>query len=80
MRKKVTKNIVSGLISQATSVIYGVIVPILLIRFYGSKVNGLVSSIAQFISYINLLQLGIGPVIKNAFIVTDTVFFYIFLR
>lgn len=66
MRKKVIKNIVSGLLSQATSFIYGVIVPILLIRFYGSKVNGLVSSIVQFISYINLLQLGIGPVIKNA--------------
>lgn len=65
MKKRVLHNIMSGLLSQATAVIYGFIVPILLISCYGSKVNGLTSSIAQFIAYINLLQLGIGPVIKS---------------
>lgn len=66
MKKTILKNIFSGLLSQLATIIYGFIVPILIIREYGSSTNGLVSSIAQFIAYINLLQLGIGPVIKKS--------------
>ena len=66
MRKKVIKNIFSGLLAQVVASIYGFIVPILIVKYYGSSINGLVSSIVQFIAYINLLQIGIGPVIKNA--------------
>ena len=66
MKKEILKNIISGLINQFTSIIYGFIVPILIINTYGSNVNGLISSITQFIAYISLLQIGIGPVIKNA--------------
>ena len=65
MNKTVLKNILSGFISHMVTILYGLIIPILLIKQYGSKVNGLVSSISQFIAYISLLQLGIGPVIKN---------------
>ena len=46
--------------------IYGLIIPILIIKYYGSNTNGLVSSITQFLSYIVLLEFGIGPVVKNA--------------
>lgn len=66
MKKVILKNIFSGLLSQFITIIYGFIVPILIIKEYGSSANGLVSSIAQFIAYINLLQLGIGPVIKKS--------------
>ena len=40
------------------------IVPKLIITHYGSNVNGLISSITQFLAYITLLESGIGPVIK----------------
>ena len=66
MKKIVLTNIVSGILSQFVTIIYGLIIPILLIRHFGSNVNGLVSSITQFIAYINLLQLGIGPIIKKS--------------
>lgn len=66
MRKRVLGNIFSGLFSQIISSIYGFVIPILIVKYYGSNINGLVSSIVQFIAYINLLQIGIGPVIKNA--------------
>lgn len=65
-KKIVIKNIISSLLTQLIRLIYGLIVPILIIRTYGSNVNGLVNSITQFLSYIALLEGGIGPVIKNA--------------
>ena len=65
-KKIVIKNIISSLIFQFSTIVYGFIIPILIIKKYGSGVNGLVSSITQFIAYISLLEAGIGPVIKNA--------------
>ena len=65
-RKIVIKNIISSLVFQFSTIVYGFIIPILIIKKYGSGVNGLVSSITQFIAYISLLEAGIGPVIKNA--------------
>lgn len=64
--KSLFKNIVSSLILQFITLIYGFIVPILIIRHFGSETNGLVSSITKFLSYIVLLEVGIGPVVKNA--------------
>ena len=60
------KNVISSLVLKIVSLIYGFIVPALIIKHYGSSINGLVSSITQFLSYIVLLEVGIGPVIKNA--------------
>ena len=65
-KRIIIKNILSSLILQAIALVYGFIVPALIIENYGSKVNGLISSITQFIAYIALLELGIGPVIRNA--------------
>jgi len=65
-KKIVIKNILSSLSLQGISLIYGFIVPVLIIRTFGSNVNGLVSSITQFLAYIMLLEGGIGPVITNA--------------
>ncbi len=64
--KNLLKNIMSSIILKIVSLIYGFIIPILIIKTYGSDVNGLVSSIAQFLAYIVLLEAGLGPVIKNA--------------
>ena len=64
--KKAIKNIITSLLQQVVTVICGLIVPRAIIGTFGSSVNGLVSSINQFLSYITLLEAGIGPVIKSA--------------
>ena len=63
--KKAIKNIISSLVQQLAVVICGLILPRMIIATYGSNVNGLISSITQFLSYITLLESGIGPVIKS---------------
>lgn len=62
--KKVLYNIVSNLVLQLIIVLYGFIVPKIIIDYYGSNVNGLISSITQFLAYIALLESGFGPVVK----------------
>ncbi|MBQ3452754.1 polysaccharide biosynthesis C-terminal domain-containing protein [Candidatus Saccharibacteria bacterium] len=62
--KRVIYNIVTNIILQLISIIYGFIVPKIIISEFGSDVNGLVSSITQFLAYITLLESGFGPVIK----------------
>ena len=63
--KKAIKNIISSLLQQLTVIICGLILPRAIIGTYGSNVNGLISSITQFLSYITLLEAGIGTVIKS---------------
>lgn len=63
--KKVFYNIVTNLILQIIVVIYGFIVPKIIISNFGSSVNGLISSIIQFLGYITLLEAGLGPVVKS---------------
>lgn len=67
MRKKTAIiNVLSSIIYQVVALIYGLVVPKLIIEHFGSNTNGLISSIAQFLSYISLLEMGIFPVIKNS--------------
>ena len=65
-KKTIIKNIFSSLITQSIRLVYGLIIPALIIGHFGSNVNGLISSITQFLAYITLLEGGIGPIIKNA--------------
>lgn len=53
-------NAVSSLLLQATLAISGLLVPRFFIAVFGSAVNGLVSSITQFITYISLVEAGVG--------------------
>lgn len=62
--KKAIYNIISNLMLQFVVVIYGFIVPQIIIGNFGSNVNGLISSITQFLAYITLLESGFGPVVK----------------
>ena len=57
------KNISSALLNQIVLLIYGLIVPRLIIENFGSSTNGLVSSITQFLSFITLLEGGLGAVV-----------------
>lgn len=63
--KKAIINIISSLILQVVTLICGFIVPRLIIKSFGSNVNGLITSITQFLAYITLLESGFGPVVKS---------------
>lgn len=62
--KKALLNIIFSLMQQIVTVTCGFIVPKLIITKFGSDVNGLISSITQFLAYISLLEAGFGPVVK----------------
>ncbi len=64
--KKALYNIISNIVLQAVIIISGFIIPKIIIGSFGSAVNGLVSSITQFLAYITLLESGFGPVVKAA--------------
>lgn len=58
--KKAAKIFGFGVLSQAVTMILGIIIPKLLIVSYGSEVNGLLSSVRQIFVYVALLEAGIG--------------------
>ena len=62
--KKTIWNIISALTMQVVIFVTSFIVKKIIIKEYGSNLNGLISSITQFLSYIALLESGVGPVIK----------------
>lgn len=64
MKNKATLlNMVSGLLLQLCTLISGFIIPKIILSYFGSEVNGLVSSLNQFLSYITLVEGGISGVI-----------------
>lgn len=58
--KKGAKNVFYSLAGQIITLVVGVFIPRLVILSYGSEVNGLLSSIGTIISYLALLEAGIG--------------------
>lgn len=65
--KKFFKNSFISLLQQLVAIISGLILPQLMLSFYGSNINGVISSINQFLSFITILQGGIGTVARIAF-------------
>ena len=72
--KSFLSNTAGSLSLQFTNIIVGFIIPQMLIRTYGSQTNGLVTSLTQLVTYINLVEAGIsaaavfalyGPLAKN---------------
>lgn len=63
-KKKLLLNTIAGLIKQLVTVICGFILPRFFILQYGSSVNGLVASVTNFLSFISLLDMGVGAVIQ----------------
>ena len=53
----------STIVLQAITLLSGFIVPKLILDQFGSDINGLVTSITQFLSYISLIEGGVGSVI-----------------
>ncbi|MGN1100432.1 MAG: hypothetical protein ACI4S9_08810 [Christensenellales bacterium] len=58
--KKFFYNTVSTALLQIVTLIAGFIVPKYMLRYYGSELNGLVTSISQFIAYFNLVEAGLS--------------------
>lgn len=53
-------NALSSLLLQVVNIIVGFIVPHALIGTYGSGINGLVTSLTQFVGYVQLVEAGIS--------------------
>ena len=53
-------NMAASAVLQAVNMLSGIIVPRIMLIYYGSEINGLVSSIVQFISYFNIVEAGLG--------------------
>lgn len=63
-KKKLLLNTGTGIIKQLVTVICGFILPRYMLLYYGSSVNGLISSITHFLSFISLLDMGVGAVVQ----------------
>lgn len=55
-----------ALVYQVILIVVGLVLPRCFLKYYGSEVNGLISSIAQFLSFINLCDMGISAVVSSA--------------
>ncbi len=64
MKRKIALNTFIPLLLQVVTIISGFIIPRLILGFYGSKTNGLVNSITQFLSVISFLEMGVGSVVR----------------
>ncbi len=59
-------NVLTTLMKQVIATLCGIVLPRVLIGAFGSVVYGATTSIAQFLSYISLLEGGIGRVARGA--------------
>ena len=59
-KKEVLLTVASNLLLQIVTAVCGFILPPLVISTFGSSVNGMVSSITQFIAYLNIVEAGVG--------------------
>lgn len=64
--KKLKMNTIMSLMNRITRIISGLILPRFILLYFGSKTNGLVASLNQFLSIITFLDLGVGSVVKAA--------------
>lgn len=56
-------NVIANVILQLANILSWFIIPKIVLSYFGSSVNGLVSSITQFLSYITLIEGGITSVV-----------------
>ncbi len=65
-KRRLKRNVITSLVLQIATLICGLIVPRAILGAYGSEGYGATTSIAQFLSYITLLEGGIGGVARAA--------------
>ncbi len=59
-KKEVVLTVFSNIVLQVGTAVCGFVLPPLVVRTFGSDINGMVSSITQFIAYLNIVEAGIG--------------------
>ncbi len=64
--KNAMYNVIFSIVLQVVTFIKGLILPRIIIPAYGSDVNGLISSIIQFLTYISLLEAGVGSIFRTS--------------
>lgn len=57
---KGTRNIIWSIFGQMITLMIGILIPRFVIVSYGSEINGLLSSVGQIMSYLALLEAGLG--------------------
>lgn len=62
-KDNVVLNIGASLMLQIMTFASGLIIPKIVLIYFGSKVNGLVTSLNQFLSFISLLEGGLGSIV-----------------
>ncbi|EPB8163299.1 lipopolysaccharide biosynthesis protein [Clostridium perfringens] len=66
MKKKLYFNNIISLFYQVCAVIIGLVLPRLILKQFGSDINGVMTSITQMLSVISMLDLGVGAVVQSA--------------
>lgn len=65
-KRRLMLNTVSSLLQQIITITCGFVLPRFYLKYYGSEINGLASSVSQFLGFISFMQLGIGAVVQSA--------------
>lgn len=65
-KKKFVLNSISSLMMQIVNIVCGFILPHLILEAYGTEINGLISSITQFLTVISLSEFGMTAVVQSA--------------
>lgn len=65
-KRKLVLNTITGIFYEIVTLICGFILPRFFLTCYGSEVNGLVSSITQFLGFITLAECGVGAVVQSS--------------
>lgn len=63
--KKLINNTISSLLFEIVTIICGFVLPQLILSHYGSSINGLVTSITQFLQIIAFFEMGVGAVVQS---------------
>lgn len=64
--QKLKLNGIASIINRLVILISGLILPRLILVYYGSDVNGLVATVSQYLSIITFLDLGVGAVVQSS--------------
>lgn len=64
--KAVKLNVISGFLHELVIIIFGLVVPRIVLTYFGSAYNGLLNSVVQFMSFSVVLRSGLGVVTTAA--------------
>ncbi|WP_026489375.1 lipopolysaccharide biosynthesis protein [Butyrivibrio sp. XBB1001] len=65
-KRKLRNNVIFSVVHQIAAVIFGLLIPRLILKTYGSEINGYVYSITQMLSVITFFDFGVSSVAQAA--------------